>query len=250
MQNKYIIIITIIIIIISLFTPYNMKNVLEGLGGPTLDSIKVDEGVSEVELQDKLSKLYSSVREHERRLSLLDNSYNKHDIQQQNYNEENIARNSDNLLRKIKRQDIQLSKITKPKQYNTYIPSTTLNRLLDNSLILPYYNELIKLHEYVEKPLMGPPSTDPKELGEIEGKYKANGMLDHAKAAYETKVEYETGIKKQPDNTPKISMIAVKNLVQDAKIKYIDEIVLYQETALKEYENINQKYIANMYGVA
>ena len=142
MQNKYIIIITIIIIIISLFTPYNMKNILEGLGGPTLDSIKVDEGVSEVELQDKLSKLYSSVREHERRLSLLDNRYRKHDIQQKNYTVKNIAKNSDNLLRKIKRQDIQLSKITKPKQYNTYIPSTTLNRLLDNSLILPYYNAI------------------------------------------------------------------------------------------------------------
>lgn len=247
MQNKYIIFISITIIIISLFTPYNIKNILEGLGAPSVDSIKVDEGVSEIELQQKLTKLYSNVREHERRLALLDNNYVKKEIQQ-NPNT-NIANNSKQLLIYIKRQDNQLFKITKPKQHNTYVPSTALNGLLDNSLILPYYNELMKVHKYKKKPIMGPPSTNPKVLEHYERVYNAYGFPDDAKDARKAKIEYKSGIKEKPDNSPIVSIKAVNNLVQDAIIKYVDEIVMYQETALKEYETSIQNVIANHYAL-
>ena len=41
--------------------------------------------------------------------------------------------------------------------------------------------QLKKLHEYVEKPLMGPPSTDPKVLEHYERIYNANGMTGQRK---------------------------------------------------------------------
>ena len=242
-QNTYIIIISIIVILISLFYPFFTKNIMEGLGEPSVDSIKVDEGVSEIELQSKLSKLYSNVREHERRLSLLDNSYKKEDIKQ-NPNE-NIAKNSKRLLIKLKKQDNQLVKIT--NSYNRYIPSNALDKLLDGSLILPYYNELIKVHKFKKKPIMGPQSTDSRVLQKYEQIYNANGFPDDAKDARKASVEYKYGLKEKPDNTPIISMKAVNNLVQDAIIKYIDEIIMYQNNALVEYEKSLENTIVGMY---
>ncbi len=242
-QNTYIIIISIIVIIISLFYPYFTKNIVEGLGEPSVDSIKPDQGVSEIELQDKLTKLYSNVREHERRLALLDNSYKKDNIQQNP--RQNIAKNARRLLQKIKKQDEQLVKLT--KNGNRYIPSNSLDGLINGSLLLPYYNELMKVHKYKKKPIMGPPSTNPAKLLKFEQIYNRNGYPDDGKDARKAAVEYRYGIKEKPDNTPIISRKAVNNLVQDAMIKYIDEIVMYQNNALVEYEKSLESAITGMY---
>ena len=117
----------------------------------------------------------------------------------------------------------------------------------NGSLLLPYYNELMKVHKYKKKPIMGPPSTNPAKLLKFEQIYNRNGYPDDGKDARKAAVEYRYGIKEKPDNTPIISRKAVNNLVQDAMIKYIDEIVMYQNNALVEYEKSLESAITGMY---
>lgn len=257
MINKIFIIVLVLIILMSLFQKCKIK---EGyVDGMMLDPkmVKNVSGVPETERLLMLSEVYKIVRNHEKLFSIYDpNEYSYQEIQQ-NPNK-SLMENTKNLFKFLKKHDKQLAKLTETG--NKYVAPTTVDSLLNGSLIKPLKDDLLKIKNIPGKSMMPHKVTDPKEIQKQSSLYKVLAQnesdpdvkKDLLDASKDKKMDlYTKVVENDPpddanqfvDKSPRITMKEINERLQFVTLFHVSKVVQYQDEAIKEVYKIAENYI-------
>lgn len=259
LTNYKIILLLIIIIIINLIfnSFYNIKEGIDYMM-PNPEMVKDVRVIPETTRRIILSEIYDNVRKHEKLFSIYDtDSYTYQDIKQDP--NKSLYANIYSLFPYLIKHDKVISKITK-NCGNTYIPSDTLNQLVDGSLIKPLKDDLEKIKNYPNKSLMPDKETDPKVLEEQAKKYEAlasrqpagelrddlfrkakDKRVDAAKKIIENDPPDDVNTPVDPD--PRISQEEIDARIQMTTLYHIKKVVEYQDQAVKDMYECIQNYM-------
>ena len=241
---KQTILFLIIIILLSLLYPYLNQNIKEGMMYPPDKSmIKNVSHPSETEILKTLNELFIGTNNHETRLKVYDTNYKSQNVTP-NPNH-NISQNISTLLNHLKRQDNELIYLTKNPEIVSYVPSNSLNKLLDGSLIKPLHDRLMKIHKFPQQNIMGPEECDTKVLLKQANILTRHGYHDDSDELRKKIVKLDNGIEKcKPvDPEPRISLDEVNARVQLTTMYYINDIIQYHEVAIENVAKSIEKFV-------
>ena len=228
---------------------------------PNPDMVKNVRVVSETDRRTILSESYDSIRKHEKLFGIYDEDYVAVEIAQNP--KHSIQESIFGLFKYLKKHDNQLKKMT--KSHNRYVPTKTLDQLLDGSLLKSLKDDLYKIKDYEGKSLMPAETVDYDELiKEAEGyeleAAKTSGKLrddlykmairkrkDAAKKKVENKPADNTNT--PVDIEPRITDEEIEARLEMVTLYHIMQIIKYQDLAVKELYSIVTEYMKNTYSI-
>ena len=156
MFNTIIILLLILIIFFSIGLGSSVKT-KEGyvdFMAPSPDMVKDVRQTSDSDKMIILFEIYSNVQKHEKAMSIYDPAYKPIEIKMDPKN--SVLDNIKRIYPVLHKQDKELIILTK----NEYVPSKTLQQLMDGSLIKPMKDDLTKIMNYPGRTAMDQPETD------------------------------------------------------------------------------------------
>jgi len=154
MINTIIILLLVIIIIFSIGISVKTKEGYVDFMAPNPDIVKDIRQTSDSDKMIILFEVYSNVQKHEKAMTIYDPAYKPIEVKMNPKN--SILDNIKRLYPILYKQDKELIILTK----NEYVPSKTLQQLMDGSLIKPMKDDLTKIMNYPSRPIMDQPETD------------------------------------------------------------------------------------------
>lgn len=262
MKLKEIILLILIIVITLLYGVMRQREGYVDYMMPNADMVKNVRVVSETDRRTLLSECYDSVRKHEKLFSIYDDEYKYEDISQNVKN--TIKQNILALFKHLQRHDDELSKMT--KNHNQYIPTSTLQKLKDGSLLKPLRDDLDKIKNYEGKTVMPDKTTEYDELikqaeayekeasrtprGELRDDLYRKGKNKRVDAA-KKKIENDP-----PDNAntpvdtdPRISQEEIDSRLEMVELYHVMQVIKYQDLAVKEVYKIATDYMKQTYSI-
>lgn len=241
---KQTILFLILIILLSLLYSYFNPNIKEGMMYPQDKSmIKNVSHPSETEILKTLNELFVGISNHETRLKVYNTNYKSQNVTPSPNH--NISQNISTLLNHLKRQDTELIYLTKNPEIVSYVPSSSLNKLLNGSLIKPLHNRLMKLHEFPQQNITGPEECNTKVLLKQADILTRHGYIEESNELRKRIVLLRYGIKKcKPvDPEPRISLDEVNARVQLTTMYYINDIIQYHEVAIENVAKSVERFV-------
>jgi hypothetical protein len=166
---KTIIILLLVLIIIFSIGTTSLVKTKEGFVdymNPMPEMVKDIRQTSDSDKMIILFEIYSNVKKHETAMSIYDPAYKPIDVKMNPKN--SILDNIKRLYPILYKQDKELIILTK----NEYVPSKTLQQLMDGSLINPMKDDLTKIMNYPAHPIMDQPETDVNKILDDSKKYQ------------------------------------------------------------------------------
>jgi len=172
MFNAIIILLLVLIIIFSIGISTNSKEGFVDYMNPMPEMVKDIRQTSDSDKMIVLFEIYSNVQKHEKAMSIYDPAYQPIEVKMNPKN--SILGNIKKLYPILYKQDKELIILTK----NEYVPSKTLQQLMDGSLIKPMKDDLTKIMKYPSRQIMDQPETDIPTILANSKKYeeKANNI--------------------------------------------------------------------------
>ena len=257
MINKVFIVFLILIILISLICGNRSKEGYVDYMMANADSVKNIRGVPESERLLILADIYNNVRKHEKLFSVYDEEYKHEDIQQ-NPNL-SIYKNTTAIFKYLKKHDNELIKLT--DKHNKYIPSSTVDKLLDGSLIKPLKDDLMKIKNFPGKTMMPKKHTKRKEIINHILQYRAAAKNERdpevkkdltKRAEKKTLDLHKKIIEDDPpddantpvDDSPRVTQQEIDDRLHFVTLYHIVKTVEYQDNAIKQLYKIAENYLS------
>jgi len=167
MFNTIIILLLVIIIIFSMgSSAAKTKEGFVDYLNPMPEMVKDIRQTSDSDKMIILFEIYSNVQKHEKAMTIYDPTYKPIEVKMNPKN--SILDNIKRLYPILYKQDKELIILTK----NEYVPSKTLQQLMDGSLIKPMKDDLTKIMNYPARPIMDQPETDVSKILNNSKKYQ------------------------------------------------------------------------------
>jgi len=166
MIKTIIILLLVLIIIFSIGISANSKEGFVDYMNPMPEMVKDIRQTSDSDKMIILFEVYSNVQKHEKAMSIYDPAYKPIEVKMNPKN--SILDNIKRLYPILYKQDKELIILTK----NEYVPSKTLQQLMDGSLINPMKDDLTKIMNYPAHPIMDQPETDIPKILNNANKYQ------------------------------------------------------------------------------
>jgi hypothetical protein len=235
---------------------------------PNPDMVKNVREVPDTELLIILSEIYTNVQKHETLFSVYNIEYKKETI---NMNDEySIEENIFNIFKYLKKHDDELVNLTESSKQ--YVPSNTLSRLIDGSLLEDLRSDLYKIKNFPARSMMPKKTTDADELESqglklskkaedlrhkpIRGDVKdetAKDLLRESKKKYaEAEKKRVTGLPADDENlplddSPRITQGEIESRLLMVTLYHIKQVVEYQEVAVKGLQILMTDYMKRLY---
>lgn len=158
MIKLIIILLLVLIIIFSIGSSSKTKEGYVDFMTPIPDMVKDIRQTSDADKMIILFEIYSNVQKHEKAMNIYDPQYKP--VEAKMDPNKSILDNVKRLYPILYKQDKELTVLTK----NEYVPSKTLQQLMDGSLIKPMKDDLTKIMNYPPHPIMDQPETDVKKI--------------------------------------------------------------------------------------
>lgn len=228
------------------YVDYNMTNP---------DMIKDVRVIPETERLMVMNDIYKSVRNHEKLFSVYDKTYEYKEITQNP--KSTIVENIYNLFSHLRRHDNELIKLTKNDV--NYVPGSTLDGLIDGSLLKSLRDDLYKIKNYKGSSMMAEKTTDPNKMMEQAKQYEdasrrePNGEVrkDLIEEANQRRFDvYKKKIQNDPpddanvprDDAPIITQEEIEARLEMMNLYHISKVVEYQDEAVKGIYNVASNY--------
>lgn len=166
MIKTIIILLLALIIIFSIGISSNSKEGFVDYMNPMPEMVKDIRQTSDSDKMMILFEIYSNVQKHEKAMNIYDPVYKPIEVKMNPKN--SILDNIKRLYPILYKQDKELIILTK----NEYVPSKTLQQLMDGSLIKPMKDDLTKIMNYPAHPIMDQPETDIPTILDNSKKYQ------------------------------------------------------------------------------
>ena len=153
MIKPIIILLLALIIIFSIGISSNSKEGFVDYMNPMPEMVKDIRQTSDSDKMIILFEIYSNIQKHEKSMNIYDPVYKPIDFKMDP--KKSILDNIKRLYPILYKQDKELIILTK----NEYVPSKTLQQLMDGSLIKPMKDDLTKIMNYPAHPIMDQPET-------------------------------------------------------------------------------------------
>jgi hypothetical protein len=153
MIKPIIILLLVLIIIFSIGISTNSKEGFVDYMNPMPEMVKDIRQTSDSDKMIILFEVYSNVQKHEKAMSIYDPVYKPVEVKMNP--KSSILDNIKRLYPILYKQDKELIILTR----NEYVPSKTLQQLMDGSLIKPMKDDLTKIMNYPARPIMDQPET-------------------------------------------------------------------------------------------
>jgi hypothetical protein len=153
MIKPIIILLLVLIIIFSIGISTNSKEGFVDYMNPMPEMVKDIRQTSDSDKMIILFEVYSNVQKHEKAMSIYDPVYKPVEVKMNP--KSSILDNIKRLYPILYKQDKELIILTR----NEYVPSKTLQQLMNGSLIKPMKDDLTKIMNYPARPIMDQPET-------------------------------------------------------------------------------------------
>jgi hypothetical protein len=167
MFNTIIILLLVIIIFFSIgSSAAKRKEGYVDFMSPNPDMVKDIRQTSDSDKMIVLFEIYSNVQKHEKAMSIYDPAYKPIEVKMDPKN--SVLDNIKRIYPILYKQDKELIILTKSE----YVPSKTLQQLMDGSLIKPMKDDLTKIMNYPGRTVMDQPETDIPTILKNANKYQ------------------------------------------------------------------------------